>query len=447
MSRKREEGSKRQPPRWQRERRRGYIIRLVVVVAIISILGVVGYGYYDTYVKPWRQPIVRVNDRVFDMRYYVRMLRLWGAGQDINQDREMANWMPEVIQNYELMRQAAKKIDITISDESIEEEIREWLTKPDEELTDEELEQRYREELERIELSDADFKELGIEPMLLERELREHIGKEKVLDPQEHIEVEAMLVGTWEEALEKAELWRDGEDFEQLVKRGEGEDDEEEEEWHHFEEWLPRDIESPAFDEVAFSLNENDISEPVHDEAEWSRGGWWLFQVLERDLGDEANEEDDKVHLRGILLDSKAKAAEIAGELGAEPDDETFVQFVEENSLDYASKESSGDLGWLSLEDVESRLEIDKDELTELEENKLSEPIYSEDIYKQGGYWLIKVLDINEEMSLSEEHRSTLVSKAFYEWFDKQKEAANLLENYLDDSKLFWALEQIWKGT
>ena len=52
---------------------------MVIVVAIVSVLAIVGYGYYDTHVKPWHQAIVRVNDETFDMRYFVKMFRLWGA--------------------------------------------------------------------------------------------------------------------------------------------------------------------------------------------------------------------------------------------------------------------------------------------------------------------------------------------------------------------------------
>ena len=82
---------------------------------------------YDNRIKPWHQPIVKVNDRVFDMNYFVKMLRLYGAGQqNTSQDLQLAQYLVEIIQGNELVRQKAEEFDIDvndITDAEIEEEI------------------------------------------------------------------------------------------------------------------------------------------------------------------------------------------------------------------------------------------------------------------------------------------------------------------------------------
>ena len=50
---------------------------------------------------------------------------------------------------------------------------------------------------------------------------------------------------------------------------------------------------SSAFDEVAFNLTVNEVSEPVKDESVYTTGGYWLVKVVDRgnhELEDEVRE-------------------------------------------------------------------------------------------------------------------------------------------------------------
>jgi parvulin-like peptidyl-prolyl isomerase len=154
-------------------------------------------------------------------------------------------------------------------------------------------------------------------------------------------------------------------------------------------------------------------------------------------LGREGEGDEETMHLQGILLDSEEKAEEVADEF----DGENFAQLAEEYSLHSASRENGGDLGWLSVDDVESRFGQD---VLELPLNTLSEPIY-EDISKQSGYWLIEVLD-KDMRALSEEHRNLLSSEAFNDWREEEERKAEeegRIKSYLDYEKIFWALEHV----
>jgi len=59
--------------------------------------------------------------------------------------------------------------------------------------------------------------------------------------------------------------------------------------------WLKEgDMGSEAFDEVAFNITANEVSEPVKDESVQTTGGYWLVKVIDRgdhELGETVKEE------------------------------------------------------------------------------------------------------------------------------------------------------------
>jgi len=103
-------------------------------------------------------------------------------------------------------------------------------------------------------------------------------------DPENGINVSAMLLGSEQEALEiKSEL-DEASDFSELAKSyslhsskykgGElGWLKEEEKETNDF---------SDAFDEVAFQLSTGQVSEPVKDETVQTKGGYWIVKVWDK---------------------------------------------------------------------------------------------------------------------------------------------------------------------
>jgi parvulin-like peptidyl-prolyl isomerase len=367
---------KRRPSRWEREKKRRIILEIIILVVIVGVVAAGVVVAYDQYIKPWHQPIVRVNDRVFDMNYFVKMLRLWGGGQDYIQS---AQSVVEVIQYHELLRQAAEEFGIEVSDNEIEDKIKSYLSFDPANESEQDFNQRVDEALKGAGLSRADFEEMFIEPMLLETKLREYIGYQKYPQDEalQHVQVKALLLGTEEEALEAEAKWVGGEDLNQLVK-----------------EYSPAQY--------------------------WPQGGYWLVRFIE----ETGNGTDRQLHIQGILLVNKEKAEEVASEF----DGENFAQLAEKYSLDFASKDNGGDLGWLTSDAISSKFGADNlDAILALGLNELSEPVSasyvewlpqgiessvfddfafsegSEDIgisepirdttyWTNGGYWLIIVL-------------------------------------------------------
>ncbi len=72
-----------------------------------------------------------------------------------------------------------------------------------------------------------------------------------------------------------------------------------------------------------------------------------------------------------------------------------------------------------------------------LEAGNLTGPILTDQ-----GYSLIEVSDIAESMTVSDQHQETLTDLAFEKWLQEQREAS-IIEEYLDQDKINWAVDHI----
>ncbi len=296
---------KRKRSKWEVERRRRNLVLAIISLTIIAAVGIIAYGYYATRIKPWHQPIVRVNDTVFDMEYFVGMLRLSGVGQNPSAGVETAQQTAATMISNELMKQGAQKqFDIAASREAVEGEIREVFGL---EVTDEDFEQKYQDALRTLAdmgLSEEDFRRLWgdsvAEPAVLGRELMSRIGDEEYpvdgLFP--HVHVQAILVTGSDNATAAKARWSEGmtqlsTDFPDAryypTKEG--------------VEWLPKGIESTSFDDYAFgegakTENLGLISDPIEDSDE--SGKFWVIQVL--GAADRPLSEDDRNELTDEAL-------------------------------------------------------------------------------------------------------------------------------------------------
>lgn len=264
--------------RWDKEKRWLYIIEAIIVLTIVAVPALVGYGYYDTHIKPWHQPIVRVNDTVFDMSYFVKMLRLYGLSS--TSDASSAQQVATAIQDDELMKQGLKKdFGVVVSDNAIEGKLQELLTSYS--MTADQL----KTNLATVKISVDDFKQMYIEPSLVQSDLQQQIGDQDYPADQEfeHVRVQAMLVAGADNATAVRDRWLAGEDFNTLVT------DYSPSKYYPSTssdnttvEWIPRGIESTAFDDYAFADgSENSTVSDAIPESEGS-GDYWLIKVLEK---------------------------------------------------------------------------------------------------------------------------------------------------------------------
>ncbi len=101
-------------------------------------------------------------------------------------------------------------------------------------------------------------------------------------------------------------------------------------------------------------------------------------------------------HVMAMFLESESQAIEVRARLEG---DESFADIAGELSLNDFSKDENGDLGWHPKDILTIRLgtSIPDDYAFSCEVGVLSQPLPDETITKRVGYWLIKVLEREEE--------------------------------------------------
>ncbi len=403
------EVTKRQLARWQQQKRRQRIILVSGIFIITAVLAIMGTGWYITQYQPLHQTVIRVNDTDFDMNYYIKALTYYGRSPI----QFGADYVATLIEQNELIRQGAMKLGISITDEEV----------------DKELENRDPP------VSD-DYRDFVRAEMLIDKLWDEHFEQEVPLFAKQR-HVMAMFLESMSQVAEIRAKLESGGNFAELA--GELSLDALTKEKQGDLGWQPKGVLSSLLgssipEEYAFDGEVGVLSQPIYDEDKTKGVGYWLVKVLER------NEELEEAHVQAILLGSQEEAEAIRAKLEAGED---FTALAKELSQHEPSKENSGQLGWLTPGIMGS----DLDEFvfnSELE--TLSEPIRDDIVQTKGGYWLVKVLDKDDNRKISDDDRDLLKRLVLDEWVSSLRDdPENKVENYLDEDKKSWAISRALK--
>jgi len=408
----RREPTKRQLTRWQQQKRRQRLFLGLGGFVIVGVLGVIGAGWYTTQYGPLHETVIKVNDTSFDMKYYVNILDYYGKGQSSSSLYSLADGVVQVIEQNELVRQGAEALDIRVSDAEVDEEL---------EHRDPPLSKDYRD-LVRTEM--------------LVTKLKDEYFEHQVPLFAEQCHVLAMFLESESQVNEVRSRLEAGEDFadladelslEPISKAGKGDLG-----------WQTKDIldmllGTSVLSEYALSAEVGMLSSPVYDEALTKRVGYWLVSVSER------KEDSEEAHVQGILLGSDEEAQRVRDRLEAGED---FAALAEEVSQQEESKENGGDLGWLS-QGMKPALD-DFIFAPEIPLGTVSESIRDDTVMTTGGYWLLEVLDREENRKIEDSDRDSLKSMALQEWVSSLwDDPETKIEDYLDSSKKAWAIDKV----
>jgi hypothetical protein len=295
LDRFRQKGPSRPRPKAEMEKRRRLVIVLLIVLAVVSSVSVVGYGYYDTGIKPWHERIVKVNGTAIEMRSFVKMLRL-GQSQESNysSSTEWAQSVATGMEENELMRQGLQGeefgVDVSevTSDEAVEAKLREIFVAYgliSDNATEDDYQQAYenaRNSLKSIGVSIHDYEESIIKPSLTSEELRKQIGDRDYpeTDNFDHAQVQALLITGSDNAALMRTRWENGEAFDTLTSDNSVSSYERDFAADNTTiEWVAKGIKSNAFDNYTFSENTTlgVISQPILDTD--SAENYWVIRV------------------------------------------------------------------------------------------------------------------------------------------------------------------------
>jgi parvulin-like peptidyl-prolyl isomerase len=403
--------TKRQLSRWQQQEKRRRFIFTIGMSIVIVVLGVIGVGLYTQWYVPERKPlgevVIEVNDTKFDMAYYVKTLKIYTEGMTFLQVYNAADEVTRIIEESELVRQEAMKLGISVSDDEVDKVLG-----------------GYNPPLSE------DYRDAVRTQMLLGILNDEYFDKQvPIFAAQRHIL--AMFLEDEPQANEVRARLEAGEDFAQLAgelslqttsKENEGDLG-----WQP-EGMLALKLGFPAVDEYAFSAEVGVLSPPIHDEATAKTGGYWLVKVIERD------EVAGEAYVKVILLGNEQEANEVRARLEAGED---FAALAAEFSQHAVSREGGGD--W-SVSVGEKEAAAIEDFVFSAELDVLSQPIYDDTASTKGGYWLIKVTEVDDARQITDDDRNLLKMDAMSKWVESLfDDPANVVKSYLYDEKKLWA--------
>jgi parvulin-like peptidyl-prolyl isomerase len=403
--------TKRQLSRWQQQEKRRRFIFTIGLSIVIVVLGVIGVGLYTHWYVPERKPlsevVSEVNDTKFDMDYYIKTLRIYTEGMTFLQIYNVADDVTRIIEESELVRQEAMKLGISVSDDEVDRVL-----------------EGYNPPLSK------DYRDAVRTQMLLGILNDEYFDKQvPIFAEQRHIL--AMFLEDEQEANEVRARLEAGEDFAQLA--GElslettSKDNEGDLGWQP-EGMLTLKRSFSAVDEYAFGAGVGVLSQPVHDEATTKMGGYWLVKVIERD------EVAGDAYVKVILLGNEQEANEVRARLEAGED---FAALAVEFSQHDVSKQGGGD--W-SVSVGEKEAAAIEDFVFSAELDVLSQPIYDDTASTKGGYWLIKVTEVDDNRQITDDDRNLLKMDALSKWVESLfDDPANSVKSYLDNEKKQWA--------
>ena len=412
----RREVTKRQLSRWQKQKRRQRIVFGSGIFIIVAVLGTIGAGWYITQYQPLHQTVIVVNDTEFDMNYYIKMLKYYGEGQPIQYMQFMADTVAKDIEQNELVRQGAMKLGISVSSDEVDEKLKSY----DPPLS-------------------KDYRDIVGAQMLFDKLRDEYFDKQvPVFAEQRHIM--AMLLESESQAAEVRARLEGDEDFAELAGELSLESFSKTEQgdlgWQ-LKGFLTRLLNTSVPDEHAFSSEVGVLSQPIYDETKAKNVGYWLIKVIE---GDEVAQQ---ALVQVILLGSEEEAQDIRDRLEAGED---FATLAKEFSQHDLSRENEGNLNVESPDMMSPAFsEFVFDPEVELE--TISELIRDDAVATTGGYWLLKVVDMDDNRQIADEDRDLLKTDALSEWVSSLwDDPGNKIENYLDDDKKAWAIAKAIGG-
>jgi len=402
------EYTRRQISHLQKQKRRQRFIFIGGIAVIVAVVLILLLGWVMGEYLPLHKTVLKVNDVEFDMNYYIDTLKLVTSAQGGSNIQAMTDSVIQQIAEYELVRQEAEKLGIIMSDEEV------------------------------IEMTGAaGFPSSGgylgfFRGQLLQNRLREEYFGPQVPDSDKQVHAMAMLVEDERQALEITDRLSSGDNFTALagefaqnyysknINQGDFG-------WHPAPV-LMEQLGSSIPVDYAFGAEAGSLSESLYDEEMYKQVGYWLIRINDIPEAGSAN-------VSAIFLSSEVEAEEIKARLEAGED----LGPIADEYSDYSpSREKHGELGVVypqAASETFDNYAFDP----EVELGKWSEPIRDEAYWSQGGYWLVRVVDVDEDRELSAEDRNFFIANLFEDWFDVLSADPN---NIVDSSYLTEALKE-----
>jgi foldase protein PrsA len=299
--------TKKQLSRWQKEQRQELLAKVFVAVVVALLIGVLGFGYFREFVVKPNEAMLNVDGTAISLGTYAKILtyRRWEltlqmahlqelVGRYAGDDPENAmmrqlvtqqlqqvqgqlylvnTQLPDELIVNELIRQEARRRNIAVGTEEVTKEIIDrFQPTPAEPVTTttgtptptpipaNKWQENYKNYLADTRISDSEYRQWNIEPLLYRDKLREAMGA-TVPKVAEQVRARHILMKEEDKAKEVLAKLQFGASFEALAK--EYSTDESNKDKGGDLGWFPRGHMVPEFENAAFSLAPGQLSQVI----------------------------------------------------------------------------------------------------------------------------------------------------------------------------------------
>jgi parvulin-like peptidyl-prolyl isomerase len=406
--------TRRQLSKHRRQQRIQHIIYITGAVFLALVIGFVGYGYWDVQVRPFHEPVAKINGTTYDMGYYLKMLELYTRGQDSTKTASMANDLIKIMEYNQEVVKAAPELGVTVSDDEVK-SVLQNASLPDEKV----------------------YRDAALATLFSQKLTTDYFDKQ-VPSSAEQARTEALFVESSDIADKLATRLNAGDNFTELATEFSLEPITKQ--YGGQLGWLPKgftnlllgNLGNSKLADVPFTLQPGVLSQPIFDGVVKKPLGYWVVQVTEKD-------PTKGSHVRGILTGSQHDAQSIRTMI---IDGEDFATLVKKYSQDTANSDNVGDMGWTGTGEITNRL-IQGIALP-LEVGAVSQPAADSSVETIGGFWLIKVLEKDDNRVLDDSTRQALTTVLFENWItDKMKNDS--VQTIITEDKKTWAIDLVNK--
>lgn len=278
--------------RRETERRAQVIIIAGIILTAVAVLGILGFGYYQTTVKPKHQTVLRVGDRSFSMSYMEKRLgyeiRNAGAGTLLTSNEQVAVTLTlNNTEDEEINRIGAARQNISVSEDEIDAKIHAKVgiaNTPDQQAA---FADAYRKAVQDSGLSAKDYREI-IAAELLEEKIRQSIIS-GIPTTADQVRLFDIRVASEQEAQKVVERLTAGEDFSAMATELSLDSDTKDKGGEMG--WMPKASLGPAAGEAVFALEAGQWTQPVADAGS---GSYFVYKVAEKATAMEVTAEQQK---------------------------------------------------------------------------------------------------------------------------------------------------------
>ncbi len=406
----------------KRQKRRQNFILYGGILIIAAVLVIVFVGLYMGEIRPYHQTVIKVYDREFDARYFMDAVKYSAVryyGQLYTPEiftQNLSTFVyqtPSIIIQAELIRRAAEELEITVSNDEVKESL--------------------KENEQPVNDASVDLARLGF---LNERLLEEYF-KPQVPAAADQVNMMAMFLESESQVYTITAELAASDNFTGLAEEYSLDSYTKYEKgdlgWHS-REFLEYELGTTVPVAYAFDAEIGTLSQPLYDEKS-KPIGYWLVNILER-------QENNQAYVKVILLGSVEEADIVLRRL---IDGEDFGELAREFSQD-DSREQGGDLGWVSpgIKSGAFDAYVFNPEIGDV---GIVGPFHDDGVTTTGGYWLVQVVDREENRPLEEEEIGSLADQAFNHWVSQLWEDATdeIDQSFLTAEVTQWIVEKLMK--